>query len=117
MAYSITGQASWKNIEDWRSGLGFAPTKKLTVNIDFRELWLANVHDSLYNIYGTKEVTNAKATSSHVGEEIGPVFGYSFNSKTKMGLGLGYLDPGSYLIQSKKTSGYLLPYLSLQREL
>ena len=95
--------------------MDFAPTKKLTVNIGIRDLWLANVHDSLYNIYGTKEVTNAKATSSHVGEDIGAQFGYSFNSKTKMGLGMGYLDPGSYLIQSKKTSGYIYPYLSLQR--
>jgi hypothetical protein len=41
----------------------------------------------------------------------------AFNAKTKIGFGAGTLTPGAYLVQSKKTTGFIYPYLCLQRRL
>jgi hypothetical protein len=114
---SLTGQFAWKNLKDWRTGVEFTPIKKLTAKICIRDLWLANVNDSLYNGSGAKTVTNTKATSGHVGEELDALFVYRVNAKTSVGFGVGNLTPGAYLIQSKKTTGFVYPYLSLQRNL
>ena len=93
------------------------PSKKLTAKISFRDYWLANVKDSLYNASGAKTVTNAKATSTHVGEGLDTQLVYSFNTKTSVGAGVGNLAPRSYLAQSKKTTGFIYPYLYLLRRL
>ena len=55
----MTGQISWKNIEDWRAGLDFAPMKKLRVKMDFRDYWLATLQDGLYNSSGVRTVFDA----------------------------------------------------------
>jgi hypothetical protein len=115
--YSLTGQFAWKNIRDLRAGVDLKPFKKLTAKISFRDYWLATVKDSLYNCTGAKTVTNAKATSAHVGEGVDALFVYSFNAKTSAGFGAGTLAPGSYLAQSKKTTGFIYPYLYLLRRL
>ncbi len=94
---SLTGQFAWKNIKDWRAGVDFKPFKKLTAKVAFRDYWLANVKDSLYNSSGVKTVTNAQATSAHVGEGLDTQLAYSFNSRTSMGIGVANLAPGSYL--------------------
>ena len=114
---SLTGQFGWKNIKDWSAGGDFKPLKKLTVKLLFRDYWLANVKDSLYNSSGAKTVTNAKATSAHVGEGVDAQFAYSFDAKTSVGVGVGNLAPGSYLAQSKKTTGFIYPYLYVLRRM
>ena len=114
---SLTGQFSWKNIKDWRAGVDFNPFQKLTAKVAFRDYWLATVKDSLYNSSGVKTVTNAKATSTHVGEGVDAQLVYSFNAKTSIGFGAANLAPGSYLAQSKKTTGFIYPYLYLLRRL
>ena len=87
----------------------------MTAKVSFRDYWLANVRDSLYNCSGVKTVANAKATSAHVGEGLDTQLIYSFDSRTSMGMGVGNLAPGSYLAQSKKTTGFIYPYLYLLR--
>ncbi|MGA2114236.1 MAG: alginate export family protein [Bryobacteraceae bacterium] len=114
---SLTGQFAWKNIEDWRAGVDLSPWKKLVATVSFRDYWLANVKDSLYNSSGTKTVTNAKATSNHVGEGVDTQFTYSLNPKTMFGIGVGTLSPGAYLVESKKTTGFIYPYLYILKRL
>ena len=116
-AYSLTQQFAWKNLKDWRAGVDFKPLKKLTAKISFRDYWLANVRDSLYNWSGVKTVTNAKATSAHVGEGLDTQLVYSFDLRTSLGMGVGNLAPGSYLAQSNKTTAFIYPYLYLLRRL
>jgi hypothetical protein len=114
---SLTGQFAWKNLKDWRAGVDFSPWTKLAIKVSFRDYWLANVHDSLYNSSGTKTVTNVKATSNHVGEGLDTQITYTLDPKTIMGIGVGNLAPGAYLTQSNKTTGFTYPYLYLLRRL
>jgi len=112
---SLTGQFAWRNIENWRAGVDFSPTRKLNVKIDYRDYWLATVQDGLYNAIGTETVLNAKATSNHVGEGVDAIFAYALNGKTSFGTGVGTLTPGAYLMQSKKTTGFVYPFLYFTR--
>jgi len=114
---SMTGQVSWKNIEDWRAGVDFYPVKKLKVKIDYRDYWLATLADGLYNSSGTRTVFDAKATSNHVGEGVDAQVIYTLNSKTVVGFGFGKLTPGEYLKQAGKTTGLVYPSIYFTRNL
>lgn len=114
---SLTGLFCWRNIEDLRVGGDFSPWKKLLFKVAFRDYWLATVKDGLYNAANAQIVLNKKATSNHVGEGVDAQAVVAVNGKTSVGFGLGTLNPGEYLIQSKKTSEYYYPYMFLTRKL
>ena len=112
---SLTGQMALRNIVDFRAGVDFTPVKKLKVQLDFRDYWLATVQDGLYNTFGTQTVLNAKATSAHVGAGVDLQSNMPITPKTFLGVGVGTLSPGAYLKQSGKTTGYVYPYLTFTR--
>ena len=114
---SMTGQISWKNIEDWRAGFDLYPVKMLKVKIDYRDYWLATTQDGLYNSSGTRTVFDAKATSNHVGEGVDAQIILTLNRKTVIGFGLGKLSPGEYLKQAGKTTGLVYPSFYFTRQL
>jgi hypothetical protein len=114
---SLTGLFYWRNIENWRSGVDFTPLRRLQMKVSYRDYWLADVTDGLYNSSGTETVLNKKATSNHVGEGVDTQAFVALNGKTAFGIGVGTLAPGAYLVQSKKTSGFVYPYLSFTRQL
>ena len=93
-----------------------SPTKKLKVQIDFRDFWLVNLQDGLYNSGGTRTVFNTKASNSHVGEEIDAQAIVTLSKTTTLAVGVGSVFPGAYLEQSGKTSGFLYPFVWLSRK-
>jgi len=114
---SVTGLFAWRNISAWRAGADFSPLKKLNIKVDYHNYWLATVSDGLYNASGTRTVMNAAAASRHVGEGVDTFFIVPVNGKTTVGAGIGTLAPGSYLVESHKTSGYVYPFLYFTRQL
>jgi Alginate export len=114
---SLTGQMAFRNIVNFRAGADFTPFKKLKVQADFRDYWLATVQDGLYNTFGTRTVLNAKATSAHVGAGMDVQTILTITPKTFLGVGVGTLSPGAYLKQSNKNTGYVYPYLTFTRTL
>ena len=114
---SLTGLFNWRNLENLRIGADFRPAEKLTIKASFRDYWLTKVSDGMYNSAGTETVLNTKATSNHIGEGVDTQTIWALNAKTSIGIGVGTLAPGAYLQQSKKTSGFVYPYLSFTRQL
>lgn len=114
---SLTGQFCWRNAEQWRAGVDFFPVKKLKVKVDYRDYWLATVKDGLYNGSGTRTLLNAKATSNHLGEGVDTLFTYVMTPKTTFTLGIGTLDPGTYLKESGKKSAFVYPSFAFARTL
>lgn len=109
---SITGQFAWKNLKDLRAGVEFTPFKKLTFKVDWRDLWLANINDGLYNAVGTRTVFNPSATSAHIGESVEMMATATLTKHTSFGFGVGTIFPGEYLKESKKDQPYIYPYVS-----
>jgi hypothetical protein len=108
---SLTGQFGWKNVEDLRAGVEFAPWKKLKFKLNGRDFWLANTNDGLYNAFGTRTVFNPKATSAHVGEAVEMMATAALAKHTTIGFGVGTLFPGEYLKESNKDQAFIYPYL------
>jgi hypothetical protein len=112
---SMTGQISWHNIEDWRAGVDFSPSKMFKMKIDYRDYWLATTTDGLYNSLGARTVFNPMATSNHIGQGVDALFNVFLTKKTTVTAGVGVLRPGAYLIQSGKTAGFIYPSISILR--
>ena len=114
---SLTGLFGWRNLAEWHAGADFSPRKNLVVKVDYRDYWLATLADGLYNASAVRTVFDAKATSGHVGSGLDTQFTTTFAKKNIVGIGVGFLTPGSYLKQAGKTSGFVYPYLSYTRVL
>lgn len=110
----IADRLGWRNSRNRRVGVDFTPLAKLKLVTDFRDLSLATVQDALYDASGAKSVSNPKATSAHVGEELDSYALYQLNRTMSIGAGVGHLFPGAYLIQSGK-GGYTFPYLMVTK--
>jgi hypothetical protein len=114
-ATSLTGQFAWRNIEALRAGVETSPLKNLTVSVSYRDFWLATTEDGLYSGTNVETVVNTKATNNHVGEGIENMWTWKATPKTTVGAGIATLTPGAYLQQSKKTTGFLYPYIFFSR--
>lgn len=112
---SLTSVFGWKNLKDLRAGVEFTPLKKLKVKLNGRDFWLANVHDGLYNAYGTETVLNPKATSAHVGESVEMMATATLSKYTAVGFGVATLFAGEYLKQSDKDQPFICPYFYFQQ--
>ena len=112
---SVTGLFGWKNIEDWRTGVELTPHKRLRVKVDYRDYWLADTRDGLYNASGTRTVFFAQASSSHVGQGIETLATLTVSKNTSFAFGVGTLFCGEYLKQANKTSGFVYPLVAFNR--
>ena len=109
--YGMIDQFGWKNLKNWRAGFDCLPVKKIKLRMDFNQLYLATVQDSLYNSSGGSLVLNRKAASNHIGAEVNAVALYQWTRIWKFGAGCGRLFAGGYLKQSNDDFGYTYPYL------
>jgi hypothetical protein len=110
---SVTGLFGWKNIKDLRTGVEFAPLRRLKVKLDGRDLWLASTADGLYNSTGTRTVYDTKATNAHVGETVEMLSTVSMTKSTSVGFGVGTLFSGAYLQEAHKGATFIYPYITL----
>jgi len=110
---SVTGQFGWKNIKDLRTGVEFAPLRRLKVKLDGRDLWLASTADGLYNAAGTRTVYDTKATNAHVGETIEMLSTVTVTRSTSVGFGVGTLFSGAYLQEAHKGHVHIPVHVSV----
>jgi hypothetical protein len=110
--FGLADQMGWKNMRNARVGFDFMATKKLKVQANFEEMYLATTQDGLYNSSGTRTILNRKATSRHVGSEPDIQAWYTWSKYLSFGGGLGRLFAGEYLTQSTKVNGYVYPFVS-----
>jgi Alginate export len=113
--YGITDPVGWQNMNMARAGVDLKPRKRLQLNADYRELWLASAHDALYNVAGAVAVKPlAGHTAKHIGGEIDFSGTWAVSSQWKLGAGVGHLAAGRFLKENTKGSGQTFPYLFAQ---
>jgi Alginate export len=113
--YGITDPVGWQNMDMERVGVDFKPHKRLQWNVDYRELWLASAHDSLYTVAGAVAVRPLAGNAArHIGGEIDTAFAWNVSSQWKVGAGAGHLSAGSFLKHNSKASSQTFPYLFAQ---
>ncbi len=111
----IADQVGWRNMRDVRAGFDVVLLKKLKLQTDWNEFYLASTQDGLYNASGTRTVFNRKATSRHVGHELDVFGSYQFTKSLVYGVGVAHLWAGAYLKQSTAGHNYWYPYVFCTR--
>ncbi len=108
--YGYMDFISLQNIQDLRASLLLKPTKKINVTIEGHGFWLADTHDSFYNVGGVARGGTAPTPgtgygvnpgySRFVGTEIDTVATYNVTRFAQLEAGYGHFFTGDYIEQS-----------------
>jgi hypothetical protein len=101
---------SLQNIHDIRATLTAKPTTRLSLAVEGHGFWLANTHDSFYNVAGVARGGTAPTPGtgygvnpgydSFVGTEIDVIATYAVTRFAQMEVGYGHFFAGDYIQQS-----------------
>jgi hypothetical protein len=102
--FGLVDLLGWENIVQMRAGVGVQPINHLAVNFDYREIYLADGHDSLYSSTGAVLVKSPTtgALSRDVGQEPDLFIKYDVRPNITLGAGYGYLFAGPFLMENSK---------------
>jgi hypothetical protein len=109
--YGIADVVGWRNTSNYKVGLDVQATKRLRLQFDVNNFYLATTQDALYTDGGSAAVTNRKATSRHVGWEPDLQATFKVSKMVNVGAGYGALIPGKFLKESTAGHTYHYPYL------
>lgn len=108
--YGYMDFVSLENIQDLRASLSLKPTSKLNVTVEGHGFWLADTHDSFYNVGGVARGGTAPTPGtgygvnpgygSFVGTEIDIVATYTVTRFAQVEAGYGHFFAGDYIQQS-----------------
>ena len=107
--YGSMDLVSLQNIQDLGVNVTLKPTSRMSVAIMGNAFWLADTHDSFYNVGGAPRATGGYGIHPNynpfVGEEISAVAGYAVTRFAQLEAGYGHFFTGDYIAQSLGTSG------------
>jgi Alginate export len=100
--FGLVDLLGWRNIRQMRAGVEVKPINRLSVNFDFRDLYLANGNDSLYSSTGSVLVKTPSTGAHHrdVGQEPDLSAKYDVRKNITLGAGYGYLFAGRFLTEN-----------------
>ncbi len=108
--YGYMDFVSLQNIHDIRASLTLKPTPKMTVALEGHGFWLANTHDSFYNVAGVVRGGTAPTPGngygvnpdygSFVGTELDLIVGYAVTKFAQAEVGYGHFFAGDYIRES-----------------
>ena len=109
--YGIADQVGWRNTRNTKIGFEVEPTRRLKVQFDVSDFYLATLQDALYTDSGLPVLTNTNAGSKHVGWEPDLQFTFKLNKQNTVGVGYGRMNPGRFLKDSTAGHAYNFPYV------
>jgi len=109
--YGFMDFVSLQNINDLRFMSSIKPLPRLTLNADYHGFWLADTHDSFYNVTGGRRGTTAATPTGEnyginpgydnfVGTELDLVASYAVSPQAMLEVGYGHFFVGDYIKQS-----------------
>jgi hypothetical protein len=108
--YGYMDFVSLQNIHDIRASLTLKPATRLSLAVEGHGFWLADTHDSFYNVAGVARGGTAQTPgtgygtnpgySSFVGTEIDIVASYAVTRFAQVEAGFGHFFTGDYIQQS-----------------
>jgi len=112
--YGYMDFISLQNIHDIRASLTLKPTTRLSLAVEGHGFWLADTHDSFYNVGGVARGGTATTPgtgygvnpsySSFVGTELDVIVGYALTRYAQVEAGYGHFFVGDYVKQSLSAS-------------
>lgn len=95
---------SWQNLHDVRFSTSVKPVKPLTVTLDWHAFWIADTHDSFYQVNGARRTTGGyginPAYGNYVGQELDINAIWTVTTYATAQIGYGHFFVGDYVKQS-----------------
>jgi hypothetical protein len=110
--HGLADQVGWQNLKSVRSGIRVAPHPNWIVAAAYNDWWLASATDAFYNASGIAVARDATGRSgTHIGREYDIQTSYRPNLRLEIGMGLGYIRSGDFLLRTHHAQAYTYPYL------
>lgn len=111
--FGLVDLFGWRNIRQVRAGVAVKPTSRLNVSFDFRDLYLANTHDSLYGSTGSVLVKTPATGALHddIGQEPEIQTTYALRKNITTGAGYAYLFAGRFLTENSPGERATIVYI------
>jgi len=109
---AVANLMGWRNMRNPRGGFEFLIAKKLKVQTDFNEFYLATTQDAYYNAYGVSLVLNRNATSRHIGSAVDATGTFQLTNSLSVSGGIVHIFAGEFLKQSQQRADYNYPFLA-----
>jgi hypothetical protein len=113
--YGYMDLVSLQNIHDVRLVYSMKPTTKTSVSLEGHAFWLADTHDSFYNVAGARRGGTGATTGStyginsnygsYVGSELDLIGGYTPTKYLAIEAGYGHFFRGDYIRESLSKVG------------
>ena len=106
--YGSMDLVSLQNIQDLGANITLKPTSRMSVAFMGNALWLADTHDSFYNVTGAARATGgygiAPKNDAFVGTELTAVAGYAVTRFAQVEAGYAHFFTGTYVNQTLKSN-------------
>ncbi|HEY7387499.1 MAG TPA: alginate export family protein [Bryobacteraceae bacterium] len=110
----LADQFAWQNLRSFRAGARVWLRRNWTVAGAWGDYWLADPRDGFYNPLGPVIARDPTGRSgSHLGEEYDAQTSYRLNRDIELGVGVGRILPGEFLLRTNHPAAYTYPYLML----
>ncbi|MDP9170348.1 MAG: alginate export family protein [Acidobacteriota bacterium] len=109
--YGLSDQIGWRNMNDARAGIETRPLRKLGVNVEYNNWYLASRFDAMYNSSGTALFRSATGVAgSHIGQELDFIATWTVVKPLQIQGGFGHIFPGEFLRNTTPGKPYNFPY-------
>ena len=102
--YGFMDFFSWQNVHDLRASASLKPHQQLSLTLDYHAFWLADTHDSFYQVNGAPRNTGGyginPSAGGFVGHELDLVASYAPKSYATLQAGYGHFFTGEYVRDS-----------------
>ncbi len=108
--------ASWQNLHDLRASASLKPVKPLLIALDWHAFWLADTHDSFYQVNGARRTGQVAgpgtgygtdpAFESFIGQEADLTATWTLRPWATLQAGYGHFFVGGYIERSLASPGF-----------
>lgn len=112
--HGIADQVAWQNLKSVRAGVRVSPRGNWMVAAAYDGFWLANPADGFYNSSGGIVARDPTGRSgSHIGDEFDAQTSYRLDRNLELGVGVGHVRSGEFLIRTGHARSYTYPFVML----
>jgi hypothetical protein len=110
----LADQFARQNLKAVRGGVRVWVRPQWIVAAAWNDYWLSSRTDGYYNSSGAIVARDAAGMSgTHIAEEYDLQSSYRFDRNLELGLGIGKVVPGEFLLKTKHPASYVYPYLMM----
>ncbi len=110
--HGLADQVAWQNLKSVRTGARVSLRSNWILAGAYNDWWLASAKDGFYNASGSIVARDPRGLSgTHIGREYDIQTSWRHDRRLELGVGLGYIRSGDFLLRTNHARSYTYPYL------